>query len=163
MDCPSCGRNNIVTPKCPQCDIDISALFLIENIQIPPSDIMEIGRPRSRTVRMVTLTSVLLIIIGWLGYDRVNISGELQNSQRNLASLRDSLNPSVNPASPPPMKRDPGFHYKVRRGDSVWRIAQRFYGTGALASRIIDANPAILKRDNHLPVGVIVVIPPKID
>lgn len=40
--------------------------------------------------------------------------------------------------------------YTVARGDSLWKIAQHFYGKGQLYPKIIAANPGKLKDENSV-------------
>jgi nucleoid-associated protein YgaU len=47
------------------------------------------------------------------------------------------------PAAPPQT-------YQVKSGDSLWKIAQEFYGRGNLFQAIIDANPDKLKDANSV-------------
>ncbi len=50
--------------------------------------------------------------------------------------------------------------YEVQRGDSLWKIAQEFYGNGALYPKIIAGNPDSLKDEKSvIHPGDILVIP----
>lgn len=51
-----------------------------------------------------------------------------------------------------------GEEYIVQRGDTLWKIAVRFYGNGNLWSRIFEANPQI-KNANLIYVGQKLTIP----
>jgi LysM repeat protein len=44
----------------------------------------------------------------------------------------------------------PAQTYQVKSGDSLWKIAQDFYGRGNLFQAIIDANPDKLKDANSV-------------
>lgn len=50
--------------------------------------------------------------------------------------------------------------YVVADGDSLWKIAARFYGNGALHPLISEANRDVLGRGNDLQIGMELVIPP---
>ncbi len=50
--------------------------------------------------------------------------------------------------------------YVVRKNDSLWKIAQRFYGDGTKLSIILEANRAAIKNPDRLTVGQTLVIPP---
>jgi nucleoid-associated protein YgaU len=50
--------------------------------------------------------------------------------------------------------------YTVKAGDSLWKIAQQFYGNGAQYPRIIAANPNKLKDDKTvIHPGDVLVVP----
>lgn len=49
--------------------------------------------------------------------------------------------------------------YRVKRGDSLWKIAKEFYGNGARWRRIYDANDDVLTDPQSLRVGHILVLP----
>lgn len=51
-------------------------------------------------------------------------------------------------------------NYTVKRGDSLWRIAQLHLGTGTRFTEIIDLNPETLAGDpDFLPVGLVLHLP----
>lgn len=50
--------------------------------------------------------------------------------------------------------------YVVVDGDSLWKIAAKFYGNGALHPIIADANRDVLGRSTDLQLGMELVIPP---
>lgn len=50
-----------------------------------------------------------------------------------------------------------GTKYKVRKGDTLWKIAQAHYGNGAKWQRIASANPKV--DPNHVLAGQTIVIP----
>lgn len=49
------------------------------------------------------------------------------------------------PQPPPPVRT-----YTVVKGDSLWKIANHFYGNGALYTRIIEANPDKLENETSV-------------
>lgn len=68
----------------------------------------------------------------------------------------------VTPAEPASKIDDspPTVAYTVKRGDSLWRIAQSHLGTGTRYTEIIDLNPEALGGDpDFLPVGLVLRLP----
>ena len=68
----------------------------------------------------------------------------------------------VTPAQPAPKIDDSPstVNYTVKRGDSLWRIAQSHLGTGTRFAEIIDLNPKALGGDpDFLPVGLVLRLP----
>lgn len=60
------------------------------------------------------------------------------------------------PAVPAPT---PQRRYTVVKGDCLWKIAQRYYGNGALWPRIYDANRNLIKKPDLIYPGQVFVIP----
>ncbi len=73
--------------------------------------------------------------------------------------------PPVTPPPPPPPPPEPagmtGQTYTVQRGDTLYSIARRFYGDGKLWTRIDAANRGKYKSHTDIPVGTVLVVPPK--
>jgi len=51
--------------------------------------------------------------------------------------------------------------YTMKRGDTLYSLAKRFYGDGKLWTRIADANPDKVRDVTDIPVGTVLTIPPK--
>ena len=49
--------------------------------------------------------------------------------------------------------------YTVKKGDCLWKIAKKFYGNGALYTKIYDANSKQIAKPNLIYVGQKLVIP----
>ncbi len=76
--------------------------------------------------------------------------------------------PAVRTVSPPtdrpPFRLAPtatprGQTYTVQQGDSLWSLAERFYGEGRRWQKIYDANRDALPSHSQLSVGEVLVIP----
>jgi len=59
------------------------------------------------------------------------------------------------PAAPAPQT------YTMKRGDTLYSLARRFYGDGKLWTRIADANKDTVRDVTDIPVGTVLTIPPK--
>ena len=51
--------------------------------------------------------------------------------------------------------------YTMKRGDTLYSLAKRFYGDGKLWTRIADANPDEVRDVTDIAVGTVLTIPPK--
>jgi nucleoid-associated protein YgaU len=49
--------------------------------------------------------------------------------------------------------------HEVTRGESLWKIAERYYGDGSLYPKIFEANRDVLKDPNRIKVGQRLRIP----
>ncbi len=49
--------------------------------------------------------------------------------------------------------------HKVGKGDSLWSLAQKYYGNGDLWKKIYDANKKLIKNPDHIEDGWVLVIP----
>lgn len=50
-------------------------------------------------------------------------------------------------------------YYEVKKGDTLWKIAEKFYGDGKLYKKIFEANTGILKDPDKIKVGQKLKIP----
>lgn len=64
------------------------------------------------------------------------------------------------PAQPPPSNQNPPTrYYTVVRGDTLWGIAARYYGNGALWTKIYNANRNLISNPSLIYPGQKLVIP----
>lgn len=50
-------------------------------------------------------------------------------------------------------------HHEVKKGDTLWKISEKYYGDGSLYKKIFDANRDILKNPDMIQVGQKLHIP----
>lgn len=50
-------------------------------------------------------------------------------------------------------------YHEVVKGDTLWKIAERYYGDGSLYTNIFEANQDILKDPNKIKIGQKLRIP----
>lgn len=155
INCPVCQRSNVEGNVCPNCETDLSSLRLLMELS-PVVD----NRTANRRGLLLGLALLLLISGIFLGAIASNLF------PRSLLPVTES-----SPVTPPvgeliePSKQltktvcVDGFNYRVRAGDSLSRIAQRFYGDESLLSPILEANPLLLDRPDSLEVGEKLFIP----
>ncbi len=54
-----------------------------------------------------------------------------------------------------------GRTYTVERGDTLWAIAERFYGNGSLWTKIHEANRGLIEDPDVIQPGWVLSIPPE--
>ena len=68
-------------------------------------------------------------------------------------------------AAPAPEKKkaasglNPPVEHVVRTGDNLWKIAKKYYGSGAKWTLIYEANKSAIKKKDFLEPGTVLVIP----
>jgi len=50
-------------------------------------------------------------------------------------------------------------YHEVKKGDTLWKIAEKYYGDGSLYKKIFEANRDILKNPDLIKVGQKLHIP----
>lgn len=58
-------------------------------------------------------------------------------------------------------KNDAAQSYTVKKGDCLWAIAKKFYGNGALYTKIYNANKSKIRNPNLIYPGQVLTIPAK--
>ncbi len=49
--------------------------------------------------------------------------------------------------------------YEVKKGDTLWAIAEHYYGSGAKYKQIVEANQPMIKNENEIYPGQVLRIP----
>jgi len=81
---------------------------------------------------------------------------EIKRVDSGYTDLTCDLSVDASIAPPAPAARS----YTVKAGDSLWKIAQEFYGNGSQFSKIITGNPGRLKDEKSvIHPGDVLVIP----
>lgn len=68
--------------------------------------------------------------------------------------------PVVLPSPPKPAPQPEGKTYTIQGGDTLWTIAEKFYGKGHQWRTIADANKDVMPDPDRPKVGVVIRIPP---
>jgi nucleoid-associated protein YgaU len=56
-------------------------------------------------------------------------------------------------------KWDAKQYHEVKKGDTLWKIAEKYYGDGSLYTTIFEANKDILKNPDVIKIGQKLHIP----
>jgi nucleoid-associated protein YgaU len=114
------------------------------------------------------------VFLGWGAHE----SPEIPRGSRTAAAL-DGRSASARPPIPPdePPGEEDGMEpkasgedprtdtwdatqwHEVQKGESLWKIAEHYYGDGTLYSRIFEANRDVLKNPDVVRVGQRLRIP----
>ena len=49
--------------------------------------------------------------------------------------------------------------YTVKKGDTLWSIARKYYGDGKKWRKIFEANLKVIKNPNQIKAGMVLVVP----
>jgi nucleoid-associated protein YgaU len=83
--------------------------------------------------------------------DSANVDAVIYSPSSSSSSSSKSSSSSTSKSSSPQRK------YTVKSGDTLWKIANKYYGNGALYTKIVSANN--IKNPNALKVGQVLIIP----
>ncbi|CDM92688.1 MAG: LysM domain-containing protein [Limnospira sp. PMC 1291.21] len=164
LTCPVCGRAEIEGNICPNCETDLT---LIRQLQELPQLAVEpavIAAPKSsQNIQQLLLVMGIIILLLGIALGRF-IRGESDVQTASVyptevietARFLPSLNkPKIDKNSPASCG---GFYYSVQRGDSLSRIARKFYGEGSRWPQLIETNPNLKGRENQIEVGEVILI-----
>ena len=56
-------------------------------------------------------------------------------------------------------EREPRTHYVAGGDDTIYAVAEREYGDRAAYTRILDANPGVIRDPDVLPIGATLILP----
>ena len=85
------------------------------------------------------------------------------NIQGKLVWVDEPIPDETVVVAPPPPKPAPqpeGKTYTIQSGDTLWSIAEKFYGKGVLWRTIADANKDTLPDPDRPKLGAVLRIPP---
>ena len=98
-----------------------------------------------------------------LNYEDPTGAGRIKTVSASTEPDPTPAEPDPTPAEPDPTPAEPAGSttYVVVVGDSLWRIAQKQYGSGSLWRQIYEANKGTIQDPNRIWVGQILNIPAK--
>ncbi len=142
MDCPVCNKKNIalVSSKCPQCDSDLRSL---EDLRKLRGALPGVSRKKWVAILFTLLISLNFIVILLLfdANQTIGIYSEYETK------MQDSLNRSAERIEKLLLAKNQEIKdnskkitYRVKRNDSLWKIAKIFYGKGSDFFKIKENN-----------------------
>ena len=122
-------------------------------------------------MRVFTLTVVMVMAIGLVGCaeKREEELPQIDPAKLEAATPTPALTTPITTAEvetpTPAMAAVPAQtisdNYAMQRGDTLYSLARRYYGDGKLWTRIAEANRDKFRDVTAIPVGTVLVIPPK--
>ncbi|HVU63226.1 MAG TPA: LysM peptidoglycan-binding domain-containing protein [Phycisphaerales bacterium] len=93
--------------------------------------------------------------------DPDNIEGRLVQVVQAPGEPATVVTPPAPPTAPTLEPTAPMRTYTLKSGDTLWDVARKFYGKGALWKLIANANTDTVPHPNRPPIGVTIRIPPE--
>lgn len=135
-NCPVCGWRPVNRELCPNCDSDLGPVIrALEDL----SQTQFLERQRRAKSRRLMIVLPTLAFIAGISLMAVMRPGPPEHKL--------SFSPPPSPAAAGPVVT--GYKpvpYTVRPGDSLWLIARRAYGNGALWPKLVEQNPGLAMR-----------------
>ena len=90
---------------------------------------------------------------------KLRIPPDAVDDQSKLRMLADSMQDKVQFMSSKYVPAPKGKLYVVKKGDSLWTIAQNSLGNGSRYKEIIEINKGLLGKGNNISPGMAIIIP----
>ncbi len=129
---------------------------ILEGLKLKYQDAIAVAKEKGVVIANLHLEGEKLYLKG--AAPNENVKNDVWNAVKAVGdSWRNeiTLDLSVDSSLPQPVK-----HYTVVAGDSLWKIADHFYGNGSQFPKIIAGNPGKLKDEKSvIHPGDVLVIP----
>ncbi|MGC9525734.1 MAG: LysM peptidoglycan-binding domain-containing protein [Limnospira sp.] len=164
LTCPVCDRAEIEGNICPNCETDLTPIRQLQElpeVAVKPPPIAQAGWQKN-TSQLILAIAIIMLLLGMvLG---VSFDAQLARQPAPIESAKVSRTslfvPGLNKSRTDKRNRRlcGGFYYSVQRGDSLSRIARKFYGDWKRWPELVAANPNLKGRENQIEVGEIVFV-----
>ncbi|MBI4678870.1 MAG: LysM peptidoglycan-binding domain-containing protein [Elusimicrobia bacterium] len=147
--CPICDLRNLPdgAARCPQCDSDLACFRALDSI---PEESAGKAPAREKSFGRAAMSLGIglaagIILLNIYGLERLELL--IEDQQASLLRAINSLSLTIDRRSWAASKTDTApaaqefLNYRARAGDTLWRLADRFYGSGRLYPVIIEHNP----------------------
>ncbi|MFW6295948.1 MAG: LysM peptidoglycan-binding domain-containing protein [Halothece sp.] len=168
LTCPVCDRPEIEGNICPNCETDLSTIRFLSQL---PAESPQKKQSQAKKPLLLITTALICLVIG-ISLGTVYNSGlfaqkqpnpQLTSSENTVAQRlpEETKTPVIMSLDPPQATASDcgGFYYQVRRGDTLSKIANQFYGDSNYQFKIIDINPFLKGRENEIETGEKLLIP----
>jgi hypothetical protein len=148
LTCPVCDRPDVEGDICPNCETNLSTFRLLAELPI-----VEPKKALGSTIKIWLLSGILVFVIGMsLGATGGSLLSK-QPQPSPATSIPGSTNTNIPAKSTQAKSLNPcvtQFYYTVQQGDSLARIARRFYGDRQKLQLIMQYNPRPTVRENDI-------------
>jgi len=159
LACPVCGLEHIAADRnrCPQCDADLTCFKVLSSLpdELPekaPEHAMRIPPWAFIVLSAGLIAAVIAFQLHWfsrykilLGEHQAAFADSMQNVVAALEHLaQDRREPEISHAGLTPgggPERADLRTYRVRDGDTLWSISERYYGSGRYYPVLLEHNP----------------------
>lgn len=84
---------------------------------------------------------------------------EIRVAKSPLVTKKTTIQKQVKKNTPTKKKVSTDKKYVVKKGDTLWAIAKKYYGSGAQYPKIVNANKNLIKNPNLIQIGWKLTIP----
>ncbi len=159
ITCPVCDRPEIEGNICPNCETDISLVRMLA--ELPEQ---EAKLPTKINLNMTEIIVIIVIALSLIfGVSTVFFAKEEAVKppvEKPVIVKNEPEKPSEKPTAKTTQKPClSAFNYTVQKGDSLFLIADKFYGDSNLINLILENNPQLKGRENEIEIGDKLLIP----
>lgn len=149
LTCPVCDRPDVEGDICPNCETNLSTFRILTELPIVEPRVFF-----GSTMKIWLLSGILAAFV--LGMSLGATGGSLLSKQPlppTATSIPGSTNTNIQAKSTQAKSLNPcvtQFYYTVQQGDSLARIARRFYGDRQKLQLIMQHNPRQTVKENDI-------------
>ena len=149
LTCPVCERPEVEGDICPNCETNLSTFRLLAELPI-----VEPKKALGSTIKIWLLSGILVAFV--LGMSLGATGDSLLSKQPfppTATSIPGSTNTNIQAKPIQAKSLNPcvtQFYYTVQQGDSLARIARRFYGDRQKLQLIMQHNPRPTVKENDI-------------
>ena len=146
--CPVCDRPDVEGDICPNCETNLSTFRLLAELPI-----VEPNKALGSTMKIWLLSGILAAFVLGMSLGATGDSLLSKQSRSPTATIPGSIATNIQAKSTQAKSLNPcvtQFYYTVQQGDSLARIARRFYGDRQKLQLIMQHNPRPTVKENDI-------------